>query len=142
MKAKNCPHGFLGTVLLFALLVICSIGTAKAEVNVTINIGPPPIVVEAPPELVMIPQTEIYFVPGVSYDVFFYNGYWWSPRGDRWYRSSQYNGSWVIVNRNYVPSHIIKVPKNYRVVYQKVRPISYTQWKKQYKSNVSRGRKH
>jgi len=138
---KKSIYGLFGFVLVSAILVVGLSGMAQAEVSVSINIGPPPIVVEAPPELVMIPQTEVYFVPGVSYDVFFYNGYWWSPRGDRWYRSSQYNGSWVIINRGYVPSHLIKVPKNYRVVYQKVRPIKYVQWKSQYQKNVNHGHK-
>ena len=136
-------------VLIFAFLVIGSAGTAQAEINVNINIGPPPIVVSEPPAVVMMPRMGIYFVPGVSFDVFFYNGYWWSPRGDRWYRASQYNGPWGVVQRNYVPGQLFKVPKNYRVVYKNERPINYKQWKNNYgqpkkqgRKNEGRGRKH
>lgn len=107
-------------------------GIAQAELNVNINLGPPPIVVSEPPHIVMIPQTGIYYVPNVSYDVFFYNGFWWSPRGDRWYRASQYKGPWGAVEHAYVPAHLLKVPKNYRVVYKKEKFINYGQWKKQH----------
>ena len=129
-------------VLIFAFLVIGFAGTSQAEINVNINIGPPPIVVAEPPAVVMMPRMGIYFVPGISFDVFFYNGYWWSPRGDRWYRASQYNGPWGIVQRSYVPGPLFRVPKNYRSVYKNERPINYGQWKKQYQGgNQGRGRK-
>lgn len=120
--------GFLG----FVSLVVVVAGTAQAEVNVNINIGPPPIVVSAPAQVVMMPQTGIYFVPGISYDLFFYNGYWWSQRGDNWYRAGEYNGPWVVIQRNYVPGYLLKVPKNYRAVYKNEKPINYGQWKKNY----------
>ncbi|MFA4858056.1 MAG: hypothetical protein WC901_05665 [Candidatus Margulisiibacteriota bacterium] len=132
---KNSLYGLFGVAFIFVVLGLVFAGGAQAEVNVNINIGPPPIVVAEPPEVVMIPQTEIYFVPGISFDVFFCNGYWWSPRGDRWYRAKAYNGSWVVVSRNYVPAHLFKVPKNYRVVYQKERHINYGQWKKQHQKH-------
>ena len=118
-----------GLVLIFAFLVIGFAGTARAEVNVNINVGPP-VFVSEPPEVVYVPSMGFYFVPGISYDVFFYNGYWWSPRGDRWYRAGRYNGSWVIVQRSYVPPLFFKMPKNYRAVYKNEHRINYGQWKK------------
>lgn len=132
---KNSFYGLL--ILLYLVVVI--VGTVQAEINVNLNIGPPPIVVSAPPEVVMMPESGVYFVPDVNYDVFFYNGYWWSPRGDRWYRASRYNGPWGVIQRSYVPVHLVKVPKNYRVVYQKERHINYGQWQKQGGQNKGRG---
>jgi len=146
--------GFFGSVLIFAFLVIGAAGTAKAEVNVNINIGPPVLVAE-PQELVLTPLG-FYYVAGISYDVFFYNGYWWSPRGDRWYRAGQYNGTWVVVQRNYVPGQLFKVPKNYRVIWKNQPHKKYQQWKSEYgqqkmkggqmkmqgKKNEGRGRGH
>ncbi|MFA6431326.1 MAG: hypothetical protein WCV91_02950 [Candidatus Margulisiibacteriota bacterium] len=128
---KKRFYGFLGYVFVFAVLAVGLAGSAQAEISVNINIGPPPIVVAAPVEVVMMP-TGIYFVPGISFDVFFYNGYWWSPRGDRWYRSGQYNGPWGVIQRNYVPAYLFKVPKNYREVYKNIHPMNYGQWKKHY----------
>ena len=134
MRKNIC--GVLGLVVLFG--VLCALGwtkAASAAVQVNINLGPPPIRVAEPPEIVMIPGVRVYFVPGLEFDVFFYNGYWWSPRGDRWYRSGRYNGPWGIVQRSYVPGPLFKVPRNYRAVYKNERPINYGQFKKQHGSN-------
>ncbi|MBJ6724994.1 hypothetical protein JFN93_09765 [Geomonas sp. Red875] len=117
--------------LLSALLVTASVAPAAAEVNLNINLGPPPIAVAAPPEVVLVPGSQVYFVPGVSFDVFYYGGYWWSPRGDRWYRSPAYNGPWRGVSRRYVPAPIFRVPRDYQRVYYRERHIPYGQWKKE-----------
>ena len=135
-------YGSFGLVIILAVLFTGFAGTAQAEVNVSINFGPPPIVVSAPPEVVMMPGMGVYFVPGISYDVFYYNGYWWSPRGNRWYRSSRYKGPWGVVQRSYVPGNLIRVPKNYRIIYKKERPIKYEHWKGRDNNNKGRGNKH
>ena len=67
-------------------------------------------------------------MPGLEFDVFFYNGYWWSPRGNRWYRARAYNGPWKTISR-------YRVPKDYRARYEKQQRIPYGQWKKQGKDN-------
>ena len=105
-------------------------GSARAEVSVSINLGPPPIVVAAPPEVVMIPGSQIHFVPDPKIDVFFFGGYWWSPRGERWYRARAYNGPWGVIERHRVPRAVIYVPRDYRARYQRERPVPYRQWKK------------
>ncbi len=61
----------------------------------------------------MIPQSQVYFVPDPQIDVFFYGGYWWSPRGENWYRARAYNGPWGVVERNRVPRAVIYVPQDY-----------------------------
>ncbi len=105
-------------------------GSAQAEVNVNINIGPPPVVVAEPADVVLIPRIGVYFVPDAGPDLFFYAGFWWSPRGDRYYRSRSYNGPWVVVERRVVPVQVIRVPRDYRVRYVKEKHVPYGQWKK------------
>ena len=105
---------------------------ARAEVSVNINLGPPPIVVAAPPEVVMIPGSQVHFVPDPQIDVFFYGGYWWSPRGDRWYRARAYNGPWGVIERGRVPRAVIYVPRDYRARYERERHVPYGQWKKEH----------
>ncbi len=129
-------------VLLGALFALGGTKEALAEVHVNINIGPPPIVVAEPPELVLVPRSQVYFVPQPEIDVFFYNGDWWSPRGDRWYRARAYNGPWGVVNKRYVPAPVYRVPKDYRVVYEKEQRIPYGQWKKQWKHQEKEERKY
>ena len=130
MRRKG--YRIFGPALLLGVLLACSAaGTALAgvSVGVNVNLGPPPIVVPAPPEVVLVPNTSVYFVPGVEFDVFFYNGYWWSPRGDRWYRARAYNGPWRTVERRYVPRPVFRVPHDYRSVYVRERHIPYGEWR-------------
>ena len=103
---------------------------ARAEVSVNINLGPPPIVVAEPPGVVMIPQSQVHFVPDPHIDVFFYGGYWWSPRGEQWYRSRAYKGPWGVIERHRVPRAVLYVPRDYRTRYERERHVPYGQWKK------------
>jgi hypothetical protein len=104
----------------------------RAEVGVSINIGPPVVVVE-PPHMVLVPRTRVYFSPEPEVDIFFYGGYWWSPRGDRWYRARAHNGPWGVIERRRVPREVIGVPRDYRGRYGHERRVPYGQWKKEHK---------
>jgi hypothetical protein len=77
------------------LLALASVGPipAMAEVDITVGIAlPPPIVFEAPPDVIAMPDTDdVYVVPDIDVDVFFWNGWWWRPWEDRWYRSHYYD---------------------------------------------------
>ena len=128
MKRNIVKQG-MGIMFGASLLALQAVNPAAAGVNVNVNIGPPPIVVAAPPEVVLMPNYGVYFVPEVDFDVFFYNGYWWSPRGDRWYRSQAYNGPWRIVERRYVPPRVVRVPRDYRRTYVHERRVPYGEWR-------------
>lgn len=119
-------------VFIWTLFAIQGTAEALAEVQFNISVGPPPIVAAAPPELVMIPGTGVYFVPQPGVDIFFYNGWWWSPRGDRWYRSKAYNGPWGGIGRRSVPGPVAGVPRDYRHRYERERRIPFGQWKKEH----------
>ncbi len=109
---------------------------AFAEVGVNVNLGipvavaPQPVYIQEPPDMVVIPSSGVYFAPGVSIDLFFYDSYWWNRRGDRWYRASAYNGPWTTVRPRYVPAPVYRVPANYRTVYVHEKHVPYGQWKK------------
>ena len=115
----------LGTLAAFVGMV-----EARSGVEVNINLGPPPIVVAEPPEMVLIPGSEVYFVPQSDVDIFFYNGFWWCPRGHRWYRARAYNGPWGLVERRLVPVPVIRVPGDFRSRFEHERHIPYGEWKR------------
>jgi hypothetical protein len=123
-------YPFLLMILAFSCLAAGGAGDARAEVSININLGPPPIVVAEPPENVMVPGSRVYFVPDPQIDVFFYGGFWWSPRGSRWYRARAYDGPWVHMAPSAVPRAVIYMPRDYRVRYRHERPVPYGQWKK------------
>lgn len=128
---KKSMRRLLGAVVLAGALYAGGAPQATAEVNVNINLGPPPIVIAEPPALVQVPGLQVFFVPSLEVDVFFHDGYWWSPRGSAWYRSRDFNGPWGIVNSRHVPAAVVRVPHDYRGRYEKEEHIPYGHWKKQ-----------
>ena len=129
MKAK-C-FNYIGFSLLCTTLLVGIAAEAFAQVNLNVNIGPPPIVEPNPAEIVVIPQTDIVFVPNTSFDVLFTDGFWWSLRGgERWYRSRQYKGNWSLVQRNTVPEKVLNLPQNYKELYKNGHHLNCDEWKK------------
>ena len=106
----------LGTVLMASLIII-PIST-MAQVSVSVNIGlPPPVVFEAPPNVIVLPDTNgVYVVPGIDIDLFFWNGWWWRPWEGRWYRSRYYNRGWA--HYSSVPSFYYDVDPGWRGYYR------------------------
>ncbi|MFA5323275.1 MAG: hypothetical protein WC373_11435 [Smithella sp.] len=84
----------LKTLLL--TLVVCMPVSAMADVRIQVNIPLPPMIVfPALPQMVVIPDTDVYAVPDVEEDIFFYAGWWWRPWNNRWYRSRYYDRGWA-----------------------------------------------
>ncbi len=81
---------------LLALTIVLPMPT-MAGVSVGIGVAlPPPIVVQAPPAMVVLPGAPgVYVAPEVSVDLFFWNGWWWRPWGGYWYRSHYYDRGWA-----------------------------------------------
>lgn len=129
-------------ILCSALFLVCVPIPAVSEVSVNVNIGPPPVVVEPPPELVVVPRTMVYYAPGVSAELFFYRGRWWTRHEGRWFRAKAYNGPWVLVGPRYVPVEIVRVPGDYRKRYAHERHVPYGQLKKHWEHREYEKRKH
>jgi hypothetical protein len=105
-----------GTVLL-ALAIIVPVPTI-AQIDLSVNIGlPPPMVFQAPPDVIVMPDTNsVYAVPGIDVDLFFWNGWWWRPWEGRWYRSRYYNRGWGYYKN--VPSFYFDVDPGWRGYYR------------------------
>ena len=121
----------------FAAVLVCAAAflalpvlPAHSEVSVNVNIGPPPVLVHEPPELIVVPRTMVYFAPSASGDLFFYRGYWWTRHDGRWFRSSSYNGPWRHMGPRYVPVEVVRMPHNYREVYVHEHHVPHGQLKK------------
>jgi len=117
------------------------IGVAVAPAPVVV--APQPVYIQQPPEMVLIPSSSVYYVPGVSVDLFFYNNQWWNRRGDHWYRAGAYNGPWAAVGPRHVPAPVYRVPGNYRTMYVREKRVPYGQWKKMHgERGEEHGEKH
>jgi hypothetical protein len=89
-------------------------GTSHAGVNVDIHIPLPGLVIPAPPALIVIPGTYVYYPPDVDVDIFFYHGYWYRPYRGGWYIADGYNGPWRTIGPRRVPRALIGLPPTYR----------------------------
>lgn len=83
-------------------------------VNVNVGNNLPAVIFASPPDLVVIPGTYVYMVPGIDVDVLFYQNYWWRPYEGRWYRSRDYRGQWSYVKPGNTPSGLRSLPQDYR----------------------------
>jgi len=115
-RGVNKMKKILFGALLWALLCVVPLPTmARTFVNVSIGL-PPPIVYAAPPELVVLPGSNVYVAPDLAEDIFFYNGWWWRPWEGHWYRSRSYDSGWAYY-RN-VPSFYRGIPSGWRNDYR------------------------
>ncbi|MEW6585124.1 MAG: hypothetical protein AB1442_05870, partial [Nitrospirota bacterium] len=107
---------FLSTILLVLAAIVPV--PARAGVDISIGIGlPPPVVFAAPPEVIVLPDTpDVYVVPDVEIDLFFWGGWWWRFWDGRWYRSHYYDRSWVYYSR--VPVFYYDVDPRWRIYYR------------------------
>ena len=104
--------------LLAALIVaVVWIAPVDAQVNVTVNVAPPPpLVVAAPPPMVLVPGTRVYHVPSATFNLFVYGGQYYSFHNGVWFIGPSHNGPWRTIVVERVPRPVVAVPvKYYRI---------------------------
>ena len=106
----------------------------NAEVNVNVAIPLPGLVISAPPAMVVIPGTYVYYPPDVGVNIFFYGGYWYRPYRGQWFISAGYNGPWGSIAIQSVPGVLINLPSHYRHVYPGYGRMPYGMVKRNWRS--------
>ena len=110
-------------------LLLCSVTSAYAQVSLGVGIGLPgvSIGINLPlyPVLVRVPGYPVYYAPQVNSNFFFYDGMYWVYESDNWYASSWYNGPWGLVNPQYVPLFVLRIP----VRYYRAPPAYFRDWR-------------
>jgi len=98
-------------------MLLLPLSAARAEVSFGIGISVPgvSIGINMPmyPRLVAVPGYPVYYDPMVDANYFFYDGMYWVFQGDDWYVSGWYNGPWQMVEREYVPLYVLRIPVRY-----------------------------
>jgi hypothetical protein len=87
--------------------------------------SPPVYTVPAPPAVVPVPGTNVYFIPDIDVDILFYHGHWYRSYGGNWYRSSSYNGPWGYMPVGHIPHALLSLPPGYRRVPPRNHPIPH-----------------
>ncbi|OGR34363.1 MAG: hypothetical protein A2091_04025 [Desulfuromonadales bacterium GWD2_61_12] len=118
---RNIRHG----VVILGLL-LCLRPPAAAEVSIGIGLPHVSIGINLPiyPVLAPVPGYPVYYAPGIEANYFFYDGYYWVYQDDYWYASSWYNGPWWMVEPDFVPLFILRIP----VVYYRRPPPYFFGW--------------
>lgn len=96
-------------------IMLCLALPASAQVSVSVgfqvaNIG---ISVSTYPNLVLVPGYPVYYASDINSNYFFYDGMYWVFEGDRWYSSFWYNGPWMLVEPEFIPVFILRIPVRY-----------------------------
>jgi hypothetical protein len=89
---------------IFALgLAACSIAPAMADVDLGLDLG-------ATPRLVEIPGYPVSYAPDLNTNYFVYDDKYWVFDGAAWYEGPRYNGPWQAVDPTQVPTILQQVP--------------------------------
>lgn len=107
----------------------------KGIAGVSISIGfppPPPFVFPAPPELVVIPGTYVYYCPDAGVDIFFYGGYWYRSYGGYWYSAASYDGPWAYIAGP--PPVLLGLPPDFRVLVRGERRIPFAEFHRNWRA--------
>ena len=101
-------------MLAAALAILLSGASARAsDVKINIGLGVPSIVLTAPPQLVVVPGTPVYYAPDVSANLFFYQGRYYTVANGVWSRAPAYSGPWAVIQIGHLPAPVVAVPVEY-----------------------------
>ncbi|MDE3022241.1 MAG: hypothetical protein KGI54_10310 [Pseudomonadota bacterium] len=102
-------------VILSFLLFYPTLSSAETRIGIGIAVPGLSIGINMPayPRLAPIPGYPVYYDPYADSNYFFYDGMYWTLWGDNWYASSWYNGPWYMVEPDYVPLFILRIPVRY-----------------------------
>ena len=138
--------------MLLATTGFVSEGHARGpEIGIGIGIGipvpvMPTIVVSGPPELVVVPGTNVYVAPDVEGDILFYQGFWWRLYDGRWYRSPYYDRGWVYMDRGRVPRSFYGYHPGFRHEYRGYQRVHYNDvhrnWNNRHQEGHPGGSRH
>ena len=92
--------------------------TARAAVDISIGISLPPLIAfSGPPDVIVLPDTnDVYVVPDIDEDLYFWDGWWWRLWEGRWYRSRYHDRDWSYYDD--VPDFYFDVEPGWRGYYR------------------------
>ena len=113
------------SVVALAVLALAASASHAADVKIGINIGvpaPPPLVVAppplvlAPPPLVVVAGTPVHHVPSASFNLFVYDGRYYSHHNGGWFVAAGPRAPWTAIAIERVPRPVLAVPvKHYKI---------------------------
>jgi hypothetical protein len=114
---KRMTYG-IAALAVTACLAAAQPVQAGTSVGVHIQIGDPyrggSLVFHKEPDVVVVPQSRVYYVRDYNYDLYRYGSYWYFIDDGYWYRARSYRGPFVHISSSSVPRSVRYVPVKYR----------------------------
>lgn len=109
------PHPLPRVLMLAAAaaMLVTATSAFAQDVRINIGLGVPPIVLTAPPPLVMVPGTSVYYAPDVPANYFFYKGRYYTVANGVWSMAPAYHGPWAVIQIGKIPPPVLSVPVEY-----------------------------
>jgi hypothetical protein len=101
-----------------AAMLFSGASATASDLKINIDLGGPPIVLTAPPQLVVVPGTPVSYAPDVQANLFFYQGRYYTVASGVWSMAPTYSGPWAAIQIGQVPPPVLAVP----VAYYKIPP--------------------
>jgi hypothetical protein len=111
----------VGVATVSAAAWLGAIPASADNVRVGVHVGvplppPPPVVTVAPPRVVVVPGSPVFYAPAGHYNLFVYGGRHYTLHNGAWFYRTSHHHPWRFVARERVPRPILAVPvKYYRV---------------------------
>lgn len=114
---KRMTYG-IAALAVTACLAAAQPVQAGTSVGVHIQVGDPyrggSLVFHKEPDVVVVPQSRVYYVRDYNYDLYRYGSYWYFIDDGYWYRARSYRGPFVHISSSSVPRSVRYVPVKYR----------------------------
>jgi hypothetical protein len=105
------------TLAAAGIILVAAASATASDINIDIGLGiphiQPPIVLTAPPQLLVVPGTSVYYAPEMPANYFFYKGRYYTAVNNIWSMAPAYNGPWAVIRIGQVPAPILSVPVEY-----------------------------
>jgi hypothetical protein len=83
-----------------------------ADVNIKVSVSPP-AAIAAPPRVVSIEGSRVFYAPASSYNLFIYDGRYYSFHNGVWFVAAGAGSRWTFVASTAVPPAVLAVPVSY-----------------------------
>ena len=104
--------------LLVASLFSAMPARAATSVGISIHVGDPyrggSLTFVREPDVVVVPDTRVYYVRDYDDDLYRYGSYWYYVEDGFWYRARSWRGPFINVSYMSVPHSVRVVPVRYR----------------------------
>lgn len=113
---KRSLYAFAAAAVLAA--TVTATAHAGTSVDFRISVGDrydgATLAFRSEPEVILVPDTKVYYVQNRDCDLYRYGRYWYFVEDGFWYRSASWRGPFVHVRTATVPRSVVSVPVKYR----------------------------